>query len=193
MQLRSRCCSFSWQKRPNCDLPDVAIVDIFTTRGNTMKSMKPINTWLGIPPAEEELLAGLAVIFNLFTNASFILNVALFLTFYSSILTPGNFSQGHNSKERKSYMHEDVIAASSITAKYWRDLMPNDIGISKLQQINLIEYYAPTNTMIITIMQQNGKYHHLKRKKQNKKQTSYSSVKICFCVKTGKMNILVYT
>lgn len=48
-------------------------------------------------------------------------------------------------------MHGDVIANLSVTAKHWKDLMPNYIGMSKCLQINLIEYYAATNTMVIRI------------------------------------------
>ena len=77
-------------------------------------------------------------------------------------------------------MHEDVIAALSVTAKYWKDLMPSYTGVSKLWQIDGRDYYTAINTMIIMIMQQNGKYRNSKHKKRNKKYAGYSLGKCVF-------------
>lgn len=77
-------------------------------------------------------------------------------------------------------MHEDVIAALSITAKYCEDLMPSYTGISKLWQIDVRDYYTAINTMIIMMMQQNGKYQKSKHKKRNKKYAGYSLGNVFF-------------
>ena len=75
------------------------------------------------PLSRGRTACSLVAVVNLFPNLSFIANASLFLTFYSRTLTPGNSSQEQNSKERKIYMHENIVAALSITAKYWKDLV----------------------------------------------------------------------
>lgn len=83
---------------------------------------------VGNPLSRGRTACSLVVVVNLFSNVSLISNASFFLTFYSRILTPGNSSQEQNSKERKIYMYENIVAAFSIIAKYWKDLILNDIG-----------------------------------------------------------------
>ena len=77
-------------------------------------------------------------------------------------------------------MHENILATLSITAKYCKDLMPSYTRISKLWQIDVKDYYTAINTMIIMIMQQNGKQHNSKHKKRNKKYAGYSLGNVFF-------------